>query len=68
MNKIDTLERYTGEHGQIPMQPAAPLSQYESCQDQAGNRTLYVLGISLLGSILTNALVFIYFASFYASG
>jgi hypothetical protein len=68
MSKIDTLDRYTGKHEQIPLQQAAASSQDESCQDPAENRTLYVLGISLLGAILTNTLVFIYFASFYASG
>jgi hypothetical protein len=68
MSKIDTLERYTGKHEQVPAQRAAAPSQDASCQDQAENRTLYVLGISLIGAILTNTLVFIYFASFYASG
>jgi len=68
MSKIDTVERHAGKREQIPPQPAAGSSQGESCQDPAGNRTLYVLGLGILGAILTNSLVFIYFTSFYASG
>jgi hypothetical protein len=35
---------------------------------EADHRMLYVLGFGIAGAILTNALVFIYFAVVYASG
>jgi hypothetical protein len=68
MSKINTVERHTGKHEQIPLKPAAVSSQDEGCWDAAGHRTLYVLGFGVLGAISTNTLVFIYFVSFYASG
>jgi len=34
----------------------------------ADHRMLYVLGFSIAGAIVTNALVFLYLASFYPSG
>jgi hypothetical protein len=68
MSKIDTMERHIRKHEQVPLQSAAVSSQDETCPDPAGNRTLYVFAFGVLGAILTNALVFIYFASFYASG
>ena len=42
-------------------------SHLEPSQDPAGCRTLYVLGFGIAGAILANTLVFIYFASLYAS-
>jgi len=36
--------------------------------DPSGHRVLYVLGLGIAGAIFSNALVFIYFASFYAPG
>jgi hypothetical protein len=44
------------------------ISQDDARQDPMGYRVLYVLGFGLAGAILANVLVFIYFASFYASG
>jgi hypothetical protein len=35
---------------------------------EADHRMLYVLGFGIAGAIVTNALVFIYFAVVYASG
>jgi len=43
------------------------ISHDDSPQDPTGRRTLYVLGFGIAGAILANTLVFIYFASFYAS-
>jgi hypothetical protein len=43
------------------------ISHLDASQDPAGCRTLYVLGFGLAGAILANTLVFIYFASLYAS-
>jgi hypothetical protein len=37
-------------------------------EDPAGHRVLYVLGLGIAGAVVSNVLVFIYFASFYAQG
>jgi hypothetical protein len=68
MSKVDIVERHTTKHEQIPLQRVAVSSQEEAYPDSAGNLTLYVLGFGVLGAIFTNALVLIYFASFYMSG
>jgi hypothetical protein len=68
MSKINTVQTHPESHAQLPMQPASVSPQAQTCRAPAGHRTLYVLGFGLLGAILTNALVFIYFASFYPSG
>jgi hypothetical protein len=36
--------------------------------DPSGHRVLYVLGLGIAGAIVSNVLVFIYFASFYVQG
>jgi hypothetical protein len=43
------------------------ISQDDARQGPIGHQALYVLGFGLAGAILANMLVFIYFASFYAS-
>jgi hypothetical protein len=40
----------------------------EDTRDHASHRMLYVLGFGIAGAIVTNALVFVYFAVVYASG
>jgi len=37
-------------------------------EDPSGHRVLYVLGLGIVGAIVSNVLVFIYFASFYVQG
>jgi hypothetical protein len=44
------------------------ISHDDSREDPSGRRTLYVLGFGIAGAILSNTLVFAYFASFYVSG
>ncbi|HEY7243139.1 MAG TPA: hypothetical protein VH678_04555 [Xanthobacteraceae bacterium] len=68
MSSLEAVERPIGRHAQASVQQRTAASQDEACSDPAGNRTLYVLGLGIVGAILTNGLVFIYFASFYASG
>jgi hypothetical protein len=68
MSKIDTVETHGDSQAQLPLQQAVVPSQDEASSDPTGNRTLYVLGFGVLGAILTNAVLFIYFASFYVSG
>jgi len=36
--------------------------------DPAGYRALYVLCLGIAGAVISNALVFVYFASFYVQG
>jgi hypothetical protein len=50
---------------------ACAISHTESSRDEAdpsGHRVLYVLGLGIAGAVVSNALVFIYFASFYVAG
>jgi hypothetical protein len=45
-----------------------PIVMQNETRDGAHRRVLYVLGFGIAGAILTNAIVFVYFAAFYASG
>jgi hypothetical protein len=47
---------------------SAPRLQLLETRDAADHRVLYVLGFGIAGAIVTDALVFVYFALFYASG
>jgi hypothetical protein len=69
MSKIKTTATRSDSETQSPspLQSTPVPSQDEMCGDPAENRTLYVLGFGVLGAILANALVLIYFASFYTS-
>jgi hypothetical protein len=66
MTKLDSAEIHA------PNRPGAKalftISQDDARQDPIGHQALYVLGFGIAGAILANMLVFIYFASFYASG
>jgi hypothetical protein len=67
MSKIQTLETHAGS-GTRPPQRAAVCSQYKTCSDPAGTRTLYVLGFGVPGAIVANTLALICVASFFGSG
>jgi len=67
MNKIKTVTTRVSGAGS-PLQSTAVPSQDERYRDSGENRTLYVLGFGVLGAILADTLVLIYFASFYTSG
>jgi hypothetical protein len=68
MSKIDTVETRSDNQGKLPLQQAVVPSHDEASSDPTGSRMLYVLGFGVLGAILTNTLVFIYFTSFYVFG
>jgi hypothetical protein len=51
-----------------PLQPTPGPSQDERYRDPGENRTLYILGFGVLGAIMADTLVLIYFASLYTSG
>ena len=66
MSKLDLTEQHARERAGF----AAPVPISISRDDNRDHdhRTLYVLGFGIAGAIVTNALVFIYFAVVYASG
>ncbi len=68
MSKMDYVEIDNPGNAQQLVQPAAISSRDGLRSNPGGNRTLYVLGFAIVGAMLANALVFIYFASFYVSG
>jgi hypothetical protein len=59
MSKVDSIE----EHERARFATRMPsLISRDDIRDPADYRMLYVLGFSIAGAILTNSLVFIYFA------
>ena len=61
MSKVDSVE----EHGRARFATRIPsLILRDDICDPADYRMLYVLGFSIAGAIVTNAVVFIYFALF----
>ena len=62
MSKLDLTERHALERGGFAAQ--APIStSRDDTRDHADQRVLYVLGLGIAGALVTNALVFIYFAA-----
>jgi hypothetical protein len=64
MTKLDSAEIHASNRA---VEAPFTISQDDARQGPIGHQTLYVLGFGLAGAILANMLVFIYFASFYAS-
>jgi hypothetical protein len=65
MTKPDlTEQRATERVGPAPV----PIVMQDETRDGADHRLLYVLGFGIAGAIVTNAIVFVYFAASYASG
>jgi hypothetical protein len=61
MSKVDSIE----ERDRARFAPGMPrLVSRDDIRDLADYRMLYVLGFSIAGAIVTNALVFLCFASF----
>jgi hypothetical protein len=67
MSKLDLTEQHARQRAGFAAQAPIPISRDDS-RDHADHRMLYVLGFGIAGAIVTNALVFIYFAVVYASG
>lgn len=67
MSKLDLKEQHAADRACFAARMPAPIAR-DVGRDAADDRTLYVLGFGIAGAIITNALVFSYFASFYASG
>jgi hypothetical protein len=67
MSKLDLTEQHTRERAGLAARLPISISQ-DDARDHVDHRTLYVLGLGIAGAIVTNALVFIYFAMVYTSG
>jgi hypothetical protein len=67
MSELDLTEQHARER--VGFTARVPISiSRDDTRDPADHRMLYVLGFGIAGAIVTNALVFIYFAAVYASG
>ena len=68
MSKLDLTEQHHARE-RADFAARAPIStSRDDTRDPEDHRMLYVLGLGIAGAIVTNALVFIYFAVVYASG
>ena len=67
MSKLDLAEQHARERVGFAARVPVSISQ-DDTRDPADHRVLYVLGFGIAGAIVSNALVFIYFAVVYASG
>jgi len=68
MPMLDSADTHVSKRAPCASEAAIMISQDDARQDPSGHHMLYVLGFGLAGAILSNTLVFIYFAMFYASG
>jgi len=66
-NELDLTEQPARERAGFAARVPISISR-DDTRDPADHRMLYVLGFGIAGAIVTNALVFIYFAVVYASG
>jgi hypothetical protein len=67
MSKLDLTEQPARERAGFAAPVPISISR-DDTRDPADHRMLYVLGFGIAGAIVTNALMFIYFAVVYASG
>jgi hypothetical protein len=68
MPAFDAADTHVSKRAHCASKAPIMISQDDARQGPSGHRMLYVLGFGLAGAILSNMLVFIYFAMFYASG
>jgi len=68
MPAFNAADTHVSKRAPCASTPQIMISQDDARQGHSGPRMLYVLGFGLAGAILSNMLVFIYFAMFYASG
>lgn len=68
MPAFDSVATRVSECAHCASEAPILISQDDAHQDPSGHHMLYVLGFGLAGAILSNMLVFIYFAMFYTSG
>jgi hypothetical protein len=68
MPAFDSADTHLSRRAHCASEAPIMIYQDDARQDPSGHHMLYVLGFGLAGAILSNMLVFIYFAMFYASG
>jgi hypothetical protein len=68
MPAFDSAGTHVSKRAHCASEAPIMISQDGARQDPSGHRMLYVLGFGIAGAILSNMLVFTYFALFYASG
>ena len=68
MPAFDAADTHVSKRADCAWKAPIMISQDDARQGPSEHRMLYVLGFGLAGAILSNMLVFIYFAMFYASG
>jgi hypothetical protein len=66
MSKLDLTERHARERAGLAAPGPISIFRHDT-REHANHRMLYVLGFGIAGAIVTNALVFVYFAAVYAS-
>ena len=66
MSKVDLWEEPARERARFAARVPISMPQHDT-HDHADHRVLYVLGFGIANAIVTNSLVFIYFASLYAA-
>jgi hypothetical protein len=67
MSELDLTEQHARERVGSAARVPISISRGDT-RDPGDHRVLYVLGFGIAGAIVSNALVFIYFAVIYASG
>jgi len=68
MPAFDSAGTHVSKRAHCALEAPIMISQDDARQDPSGHRMIYDLGFGLAGAILSNMLVFIYFAMFYGSG
>jgi hypothetical protein len=68
MPAFDSAATRVSERAHCASEAPILISEDDARQGPSGHHMLYVLGFGLAGAILSNMLVFIYFAMFYTSG
>jgi hypothetical protein len=68
MPAFDSAETHMSRRKHSASKASILISQDGARQDFSGRRALYILGFGTAGAILANAIIFGYFALYYASG
>jgi hypothetical protein len=68
MSELDSAKKHNTERAQFAVEPPVIISQDRARQGPNDHQVLYVLGFGVVGAILANMLVFIYFVSFRTLG
>jgi hypothetical protein len=68
MQALDSAEIHVPKRVHCVSEAPIMISKDDARQGPNGHRMLYVLGFGIAGAVLSNTLVFLYFAMFYTSG